>query len=304
MPQEHSDWHNNYDEILKTYKTLVSVLCDQDLTIITHDVSQTKQDLSHLDLGGVGFFEYQTNDTWIRDFTPLSTKKNNSPVYHNFIFNGWGDKFTHDKDNAFSNVFFTHLNQELKNVNLRLEGGAVETNSQGIFLARTSSIINRNRNFQSQEQIEKILSEELGVKVFAWLHHGDLVNDDTDAHIDMLARFCTPSTIVYFSCDDKGYPYYSELLMMKEELIKLSFQHGLKLIELPFVYHKDTPATYCNFLLTNDKLIIPSYNHKNDHKAYEILRSLFPQKKTISVDARTLISQGGAIHCASANIYL
>ncbi len=256
----------------------------------------------HLDLGRIEFFKYLTNDTWIRDFSPIASL-DAAVQHHGFIFNGWGEKFAHEHDQHFSENFCAHHNIDLHQHDLHLEGGALETNGAGLLMARTSSILNPNRKNPPKEQTEQILQKALAIKSFAWLEHGDLVNDDTDAHIDMLARFCDQRTIAYFSCTDKGYPYYNELSLMKEELELLAQKYNLHLVALPFVYYKESPATYCNFLLTNNSILMPTYNHKNDQKACDILKSLFPGKKLKCIDARALIKQGGAIHCASANIY-
>ncbi|MGP1561060.1 MAG: agmatine deiminase family protein [Helicobacteraceae bacterium] len=300
FPSDKSPWRAILPRIRQDYKELIRLILPQKIVLITDDIPQTKRFLSGLDLSGLEFFQYDCNDTWTRDYGAICTQEDGKVFYNSFTFNGWGNKFAAEKDNAFNDAFLPCVSAPLT-----LEGGAIETDGAGTFMARTRSILNPNRNAQSKEEVEQILAKTLGVKRFLWLEHGELLNDDTDAHIDMLARFCPGDTIAYASCADAAYPHYKDLAAMRAQLQAFRTPSGkpYDLVALPLPSFGATPATYCNFLTTNTKLIVPAYGDKNDALALGILQELFPRLEAVPFDCRNLISQGGAVHCASMNFY-
>lgn len=306
FPPKNSDWTFKYEEAKATYKDLIRKISPQKVTLIVENKEEIQSFLLDIDTSHVDFFEYQCNDTWIRDYGVITALKDEKVIFYDFQFNGWGGKFDAELDNGLSKQLYPNAIFQ----NLFIEGGAIETDGLGTLLATEQSIINSNRSpHLSKEQIEKILKETLGFKRFFWLKNGDLVNDDTDAHIDMLARFVNPTTIVYAKCEDTSYEHYQSLKNMESELgnFKTFSGKAYKLIPLPLPTFKDdgdlTPATYTNFLITNDKVLIPSYGVSLDSKALEILQPLFPERECVLVDSRTLITQGGAIHCATMNLF-
>ncbi len=303
FPHRFSDWEERLEIIRNSYKEIIQKIFPDRIDLVCENIEEAKEFLQDIETSHVTFVQYKTNDTWIRDFGPITTNQD----YCDFTFNGWGGKFDARRDNDFSKTIYSNV----KTIDLALEGGAVEVDGEGTFMATKRSIINDNRNAGiSQEQIEKIIRENLGIKRFLWLMSGELENDDTDSHIDMLARFVDRETILYVKCDDKSYPYYEDLQNMEEELKNFRTNEGepYKLISLPLPKFYDgeerTPATYTNYLITNKKVLVPSYGVAEDAAALEIIKKAFLDKETVSVDCSVLITQGGAIHCASINIFV
>jgi len=165
----------------------------------------------------------------------------------------------------------------------------------------------KNRNpHLNQSTIEKTLKSYFGAKKILWLNSGALVGDDTDSHIDTLARFVNKNTIVYQTCDDKDDPNYDELKMMENELKAFITIDGTnyKLIPLPSIkrqYFDDEqlPATYANFLIINKAVLVPIYGDKNDNTTLDIFKKLFPKREIIGCDCTTLIKQHGSLHCVT-----
>ena len=260
------------------------------------------------------FIEIPTNDTWIRDYGYISIKEEGENRLLDFKFDGWGGKFEAGLDNAVNQC----LHQKgymgvttLDKIDFVLEGGSIESDGEGTILTTTACLCNPNRNGGlSKEEAEAVLRETLGVQRVLWLDHGYLAGDDTDSHIDTLARFVNKETIAYVKCDDKKDEHYDALQKMEAQLKALKTKEGqnYKLIALPMteaVYSDDgerLAATYANFLITNDALIYPTYSDKNDKHAGEIFKALFPDKEIIPVNCLKLIEQGGSLHCSTMQI--
>jgi agmatine/peptidylarginine deiminase len=194
-----------------------------------------------------------------------------------------------------------------------LEGGSIEYNGDKVLLTTKKCLLNPNRNANlSQKQIEKKLKKYFGVKKILWLKHGFLQGDDTDSHIDTLARFCNKNTICYTKCTNKNDPHYQELKKMQKELKSFTDKNNkpFKLISLPLpkaVFDtKDNhrlPATYANFLILKKHILLPTYNDKkNDNLAKRKLKKIFKDKKIIKINSLSLIKQHGSLHCASMQI--
>jgi agmatine/peptidylarginine deiminase len=252
---------------------------------------------------GVCIFRQSTNDTWARDHGGISIWQDQKPVLLDFEFNGWGGKFDSVLDNQITEALHAagyFGAAELRKVPLVLEGGSLDSNGAGTILTTKACLLNPNRNPSlSQAQIEVELTRHLGAQNIIWLENGYLEGDDTDAHIDTLARFCSPDTIAYVGCNDPKDVHFEPLQAMKAELQAT----GLQLVELPFcspifdLQGQRLPATYANFLITDRVVWVPAYRTAQDEKAREILQSLFPQRKALSLDCRTLIEQHGSLHC-------
>jgi agmatine deiminase len=250
-----------------------------------------------------------TNDTWARDFGPITIEEDGRPVLLDFRFNGWGGKFPAEKDNAITR----HLHQRgafgttpLRSLDLILEGGSIESDGQGTLLTTTECLLNPNRNpHLSKEQIEEQLRTELGVKKILWLEHGSLAGDDTDAHIDTLARLCPDHTITYVSCDDPTDEHYEELKAMEQELTAFS---GYRLLPLPWPAAKfdneghRLPATYANYLVINGAVLVPTYSDPADAAALAVIQNAFPGREIVGIDCSTLILQHGSLHCVTMQI--
>jgi len=199
----------------------------------------------------------------------------------------------------------------LESIDFVLEGGSIESDGLGTIMTTTKCLCNPNRNGGlSKNEVEEKFKEYFGAKRVLWLDYGYLVGDDTDSHIDTLARFVSKDTIVYVQCLDEQDEHYDELKKMEEQL--LSFRtiedEPYKLIALPLPSAKfdnegnRLPATYANFLITNEALIYPTYSLKEDKIVHEIFKELFVNKEIIPVECSRLIEEGGSLHCSTMQI--
>jgi agmatine/peptidylarginine deiminase len=194
----------------------------------------------------------------------------------------------------------------MQKIGFILEGGAIESNGKGTLLITSECLFNPNRNAMGKEEIKKLLTEFFGVSNILVLEHGYLRGDDTDSHIDTLARFADDHTIVYLKCEDKADEHYQQLAAMEAQLQSFKGQDGtpFNLIPLPFtkaIYDEEErlPATYANFLILNEAVLVPVYNDENDKKALETLTTAFAKRKIIPIDCSTIIRQHGSLHCVT-----
>jgi agmatine deiminase len=267
-----------------------------------------------VDLSKVTVCEMPTNDTWARDFGPLTVIYNNQPVLLDFGFNGWGLKFPANYDNLISKRLKEQgaLAVSLKTIGLVFEGGSIESDGLGTILTTSSCLLSPNRNPQlDRSEIEQAMASMLGARRVLWLNHGWLAGDDTDSHIDTLARICPDNTIVYQACDNPLDEHYQELKMMEEELKSFKAPDGSPycLIALPWPRacfddqaHR-LPATYANFLVINGAVLVPTYSdHENDRKALACIGRAFPGREIIGIDSLSLIEQNGSLHCVTMQL--
>nr|WP_300308785.1 agmatine deiminase family protein [Halomonas sp.] len=251
-----------------------------------------------------------SDDTWARDHGPLATANESGNLcLHDFVFTGWGGKFPASRDNCISQQLADAglMACELIRHDLVLEGGALETDGQGTLLTTEACLLNPNRNPElDRNAMETQLKDALGIERVLWLRHGHLEGDDTDSHIDTLARFCDPSTIAYVRCDDPDDPHFAAFDAMEQELQALRQADGApyRLIPLPWpqaCYDADDghrlPATYANFLIINGAVLVPVYGDSHDREALNALAMAFPGRDILAVDASTAIRQHGSLHC-------
>lgn len=303
LPHEKTDWKPYLEDILKAYESFVSaVSAYQKVLLITPNERIFTQRFAKFD--NVEFFKCPTNDTWIRDFGAIDIVEGERLVSLDFTFNAWGGKFQSDLDNAVnSKLFKEHFKSELREVALILEGGSVEFNGAGTLLTTTKCLLNANRNAHlSKDELEKRLKELFGLTNIIWLENGFIRGDDTDSHIDTLARFVDENTIAHCVCEDEKDEHFLPLNLMQKELEKTNF----KLLPLPLpkpkFYGKQRLATtYANFVFINGALIVPSYDDENDKKVCEILARALPNRKIIPVRAEVFLRQNGSLHCACQN---
>lgn len=254
------------------------------------------------------------NDTWARDHGPITVIDEQGPTLLDFRFNAWGGKFPHEKDDA--------LNSHLRNfgvfgatpmqaVEFVLEGGSVESDGQGTLLTTSECLLTPSRNpTLDRTAIEQLLGEVLGVNRILWLNHGYLAGDDTDSHIDTLARFCAPDHICYVTCPDVADEHYSALAAMEEELQEFRQADGspYRLTALPWpgaIVNEDgerLPATYANFLIINGAVLLPVYGVAQDDEAISVMKGIFPEREVIPIDCRALIAQHGSLHCVTMQL--
>lgn len=256
-------------------------------------------------------YAFPSNDAWARDHGPITVLKDGRLTLIDFIFNGWGEKYPYHEDNRLSRRLHdtgAFGDIPIESVDLVLEGGSIEVDEEGTLLTTESCLLNKNRNPErSRSEIEGLLKKYLGVDRILWLKHGAIDGDDTDGHIDTLARFCDNSTIAYQCCEDRSDPHYAELHAMEGELKTLRRKDGkpYKLVPLPWpqpVIDKTgrrLPATYANFLIMDTTVLVPTYNDPADADALQALAGCFPSKAIVGVPCRSLIHQYGSLHCVT-----
>ena len=227
-----------------------------------------------------------------------------------FQFNGWGLKFASDKDNLITERLHRggHLFGELRNCrNFTFEGGSIESDGDGTLLTTSECLLSPNRNAtMSRNDIEKYLLDTLGARQLLWLDYGYLAGDDTDSHIDTLARLCPNNTILYVKCDDEADEHYEALRFMEEQLKTFRTLNGepYRLIALPmarpaFEDDERIPATYANYLVMNGAVLVPIYGTDLDAIALEQVGKAFLDREIVGVDCQALIRQHGSLHCVT-----
>jgi len=256
----------------------------------------------------------RANDVWARDHGPITVIRGNEQTHLDFQFNGWGGKFDAALDNTVTRQLaeLGALSGRVDTLDFVLEGGAIESDGQGTLLTTERCLLAPTRNPKlGRGTIEQKLAHWLGLSRILWLKHGDLLGDDTDGHIDTIARFCTPDTIAYQGCDDEADPHFVLLQPMAAELRALKKADGqpYNLIALPLPRaHVDEqgqrlPAGYANFLIINGAVLVPTYDDPvNDPIALERLRPAFPDREVIGVDCCALIRQFGSLHCVTMQV--
>jgi agmatine/peptidylarginine deiminase len=305
FPHKQTDWICCLNEAEKVFIDIIETITKyQKCLIVCADVSYVKQKFASYK--NMVFVEYETNDTWARDCSALSVFNGKDVELLDFTFNGWGGKFDSKKDNAMSQTISKHYKTPMKSIDFILEGGGVETNGADLLLTTSKCMLNKNRNNLSKKDITNKLKSYFGVSEVLYLEHGYLAGDDTDSHVDTLARFIDKKTIMYVTCRDKNDEHYKELKLMEEELKVFTKKFGLELIPLPFpdaIYDNDErlPATYANFLFVNGAILVPVYDVKQDKEALDIFRKTFKNKDIIPINCKTLIRQHGSLHCVTMN---
>lgn len=313
-PHELTDWSYMLGEVRECYTEIAKAITEHArLIVVAPDCSNAKSALSHLDQSKIDYLEIDTNDTWARDFGALLTvSRDGEIIVNDFKFNGWGLKFAANLDNMVTrkmwekSVWPGRYNNCLGFV---LEGGSIESDGHGTLLTTSECLLSPNRNGDmSREQIETALCETFGADRVMWLNHGALAGDDTDSHIDTLARLAPDDTILYVGCDDEEDMHYTELKQMEAEILSLRRKDGLpyNCIALPLpdaIYDEDgerLPATYANFLILNDAVLVPIYGQtRKDQLAMQMMKIVFPEHEIIGIDCNALIKQHGSLHCVT-----
>ena len=312
-PDEQTDWESTLAEVLPVYEQIAKeILAREKLLIVCRDKSKLPSFLQK-DNKNLLVREMPINDTWARDHGALTIFENKKPVLLNFRFNGWGMKFPANHDNQITPNLHRLMSFQ-ESIELRdysyftFEGGAIESNGEGCILTTSECLLSKNRNEHlSKAEIEFLLKKTLHIEKTLWLDHGFLEGDDTDSHIDTLARFCNKNTIAYVKCENRDDIHFEAFQKMEAELQSLTDQNGqaFNLVSLPFpdaIYDEEgqrLPATYANFLILNQAVLLPVYDVQQDTEAIETMKHLFPDSEIIAVNSRALIKQHGSIHCIS-----
>lgn len=306
FPHAKSDWAEYLEEAQDTFINIIKAITKyQECLVVCDNVEDVKSRFK--DTKNLYFVEYETNDTWARDCSTLCIEESNTVKLLDFTFTGWGGKFEASKDDAMSSAIKRCYDKELKKIDLILEGGAIESNGVDTILTTSECVLNKNRNASlKKEQMTKKLQEEFGMSRILYLNHGYLAGDDTDSHVDTLARFIDEKSIMYVKCTDESDEHFDALKLMEDELMAFSKEYGYRLIALPmsdacYFEGERLPATYANFLFVNGAVLVPTYGVKQDEEALEIFRETFPDKDIIGINCFSLIKQHGSLHCVTMN---
>ncbi|MCQ2229521.1 MAG: agmatine deiminase family protein [Bacteroidales bacterium] len=316
-PNVDTDWDYILDDTIACYTKIAHEIAKrQQLLIVARDKKEVMPHISDIDPDRYVIVELPINDTWARDHGFLTVFDNGEPVLLDFQFNGWGLKFASDKDNLINRGLFaqsalvkTKASYE-NHLSTVLEGGSIESDGHGTIMTTSECLLSPNRNgAHFREEIEQMLKEAFGAERILWVDHGYLAGDDTDSHIDTLARMAPGNTIMYVKCDDKSDEHYQQLNMMEYDLKKFVVADTGKpynLVALPMctpqfepIDGHRLPATYANFLFINGAILVPIYNAPTDDAALEVFRKTFPDYEVVGIDCSPLIRQHGSLHCVT-----
>lgn len=312
-PHKGTDWAPLLSEVIPCFVTIAKEIMKREkLLIVCPDEQEVRAVLGEVDESKIIFREMDTNDTWARDHGGISVFDGEESMVYDFTFNGWGMKFAADKDNLINrNLIYSNTFADgVIPANMQpfvLEGGSLESDGKGTLLTTAECLLSSNRNeYLDRSQIEQHLKDIFGFERILWLESGYLAGDDTDSHIDTLARFCSEDTIAYVKCSDENDEHYDELLQMEEEIKAFLQTNGepYNLIALPMadevIWAGDRlPATYANFLIINGAVLLPFYNSPKDEIARIALQKAFPDREVIGINCLPLIKQHGSLHCVT-----
>jgi len=285
----------------------VNVLVNDEVT--EHDV-RSRLEESGTAMEHVSIIKIPTVDVWIRDYGPtfvLRAMETDPLALNDWIFNGWGGKYKdYEADDRVAREMATLLEVPVFDHHVVLEGGSIEVNGQGTCLTTEQCLLNQNRNPQlCRAEIDHFLKESLGVTHLIWLGEG-IAGDDTDGHIDDIARFVDPTTVVCALEANPKDDNYEALHANFERLQGARDQHGSKLsvIALPcpaaiFAEGSRLPASYANFYIANELVLVPTFDDPKDGEAIGVLRDLFPDRTVVGVSCREVVAGLGGIHCVT-----
>jgi agmatine deiminase len=316
-PHDETDWFDTLDLVLPAFIRIAKEISRFEPVIIpAPDAASVRSQLAEAGacMDRIIVYGLPTNDTWARDFGPITVYEDGTPILLDYGFNGWGLKFMACDDNQVTARLqqagaFGDTIREIPG--LILEGGSVESDGAGTLLTTSPCLLEANRNpHLTRDEIEQHLCQQLGVERVLWLEHGYLAGDDTDSHVDTLARLAPNDAIVYQACDDTADEHHAELAAMAEELAALRTVDGrpYRLFALPWpdaCYADDghrLPATYANFLILNQAVLVPVYGLPQDEAALAVIGRAFPDREVVAVPCRQLIEQHGSLHCVTMQI--
>lgn len=312
FPHANSDWAPFLETVTPCFvEIIVTISRYQKVLVVCDDRDRVANLLTSAKQENLLLVELPSNDTWARDHGGITVVSDDGPLLWDFVFNGWGLKFPAYLDNLITAGLHSRGvfgNCPLQPGGIVLEGGGIESDGQGTLLTTTACMLSPNRNpHLDRAATEAVLKDRFGGQRVLWLEHGHLEGDDTDSHIDTLARFCDPDTIAYVRCDDPEDVHYEDFQAMEWELKAFRKLSGepYRLIPLPWPEaccaddgHR-LPATYANFLIINGAVLVPTYELPQDEAAQEQLALCFPDRKVIGINCRALIEQHGSLHCVT-----
>lgn len=319
-PHRHSDWAAQLNKVEPAFAQIVGHITDyQEVLLVCYDDAHQQHVTTVLhqhgvNLAAVRFYCIPTNDTWVRDYGPLTARVQGTLQLVDFRFNGWGGKYAAELDDRVTQRLqeqqaFGHTSVTYSSI--LLEGGSLDTDGNGTLLTTERCLLGPTRNpDMNKADYERLFKFQFGIDRVLWLAHGELQGDDTDGHIDMLARFCDTTTIAYVHCDDQQDYHYEPLTRMQQELQAMRTAAGkpYTLVPLPFPatkYHADgrrMAASYANFLIINGAVLMPTYADPLDQLALQQLSRCFPDRKIIGVPCLPIIEQNGSLHCLTMQL--
>ena len=290
-PHAGTDWAPMLDEITATYEDMAREISKREKLIVVGEPS---------------------NDTWARDhgFISLVNDQGGRKLL-DFCFNGWGEKFPADLDNAINRRIYDEgkiTGDYVDCLDFVLEGGSIESDGKGTIFTTSGCLMAPHRNQpMTREQIEERLKQELHAERILWIDHGHLMGDDTDGHIDTLVRICPNDTLLYIGEEDPQDEQYEDLRLMEEQLKTFRTLEGkpYRLLKLPtprpIIFEGERlPATYANFLVVNGAVLCPTYHQPDlDAEALRIIGEAFPDREIVGIDCRSIIKQHGSLHCCT-----
>jgi agmatine/peptidylarginine deiminase len=316
-PHADTDWSDRLDSVESTYAALVAGITRfQPAIILVADESirQRAGDIlagRSVDTARVRFVSLAYDDTWLRDSGPITLSDGKNFTLDDFRFTGWGGKFEASLDDRIVSELIERrvfVDARHRHIDWALEGGAIESDGQGTILTTWKCLHLRHPDL-SREQIEATLIETLAAQRVLWLDHGYLEGDDTDAHIDTLARLAPDDAIVFQSCDDTEDSHYAELESMASELAGLRTLAGkpYTLHALPWpkpIIDEDRrlAASYANYLIVNGAVLVPAYGDAADDEAARIIGLAHPGREIVQIPCRSLIWQNGSLHCVTMQL--
>ena len=326
-PHARTDWAPMLDEITATYREIAREIARRENLLIV--APEGAQPIIHYQLSIIN-----SNDTWARDhgFITLTDDEGHHRLL-DFCFNGWGEKFPAELDNAINRRLYDEglLGGDYVDcLDFVLEGGSIESDGRGTVFTTTGCLLAPHRNQPlTKAQIEERLKRELHAERILWIDHGALTGDDTDGHIDTLVRICPDDTLLYMGCDDPDDEQYDELRLMEEQLKTFRTIDGrpYRLLKLPMprpiydnvqcstfrsaegrllptgrknVQCDRLPATYANFLVINGAVLCPTYAQPDlDAEALRLIGEAFPDREIVGIDCNSIIKQHGSLHCCT-----
>lgn len=311
-PHDPTTFPSRVNEVENIYLRLVKLIhTTEKVNLFVKDQAMKEKTINlfkkeKIDLTRIRFFQFDYADVWFRDYGPtFVTNGHGELAMVHWVFNSWGKKYEELlKDRRIVGYIHDTIRIPCFEPRIVLEGGSIDTNGKGTLLTTEQCLLNKNRNPQlTQKEIESYLMDYLSVNKVIWLKKG-IMGDDTDGHIDDIARFVNSSTVVCAFEGNKDDENYSILKENYELLLGSVDQDGKKLniikLPMPFVVgdnSKRLPASYTNFYIGNKTVLVPIFKNKNDHVALSILQNLFPDRKVYGINCVSLIYGFGAIHC-------
>ncbi|HXD83158.1 MAG TPA: agmatine deiminase family protein [Rudaea sp.] len=316
-PHAQTDWAERLPDTEATFAALITAISRFESVVICVPDSDVRAragrwlDAAGADSSRCRFIEIEYDDTWLRDSGPITLRGPDEFRLMDFRFTGWGGKFAASRDDrVIEGLAARELfrNADHRRVDWALEGGAIESDGAGTILTTWRCLYQRHPE-QGREQMSRLLCDKLGAQRVLWLERGYLQGDDTDAHIDTLARFAPDDAIVFQACDDPTDPHYDELAAMCDELAALRTADGrpYRLHALPwakpiFDDGRRLAASYANYLIVNGAVLVPAYGDPADEQAARIIADAHPGRAVIAVPCRSLIWQNGSLHCLTMQL--